>query len=100
VSGRLLLPEHTLVLAKDLPAWVRPKEHHKTNTSFFYARPGERRVRQAIFAIDATGAMFLDLATHTPLERVDLREGVDIALPGCALIAAGVEQIRKAREGR
>jgi len=88
-------PEHEVLAV--LPPWVRPKEHHKTNTSIFYAKPGERRVRQAIFAIDATGAMFLDLATHTPLERVDLREGDDLALPACVLETAAAEARRKAR---
>ena len=97
MSGRLLLPEHTLVLAKDLPAWVRPRPHHASNTSLFYTRPGVQKVVQTIFAIDATGAMFLDLATHTPIERIDLRDGASVALPACVLEAAAAEARRKAR---
>ena len=98
MSSRLLLPEHTLVLAKDLPAWVRPHPHPAGQTSLFYTRPGVAKVVQAIFAIDASGAVFLDRSTHTPLERVDLREDAIVGFPGCVLIAAGVEQIRKVRE--
>lgn len=91
-------PEHETLAAP--PSWVRPKEHDKTRMSFFYARPGVRIVRQAIFFVDAAGAVFLDLVTHTPVERTDTREGALVALPACVLEAAAAEHRRKVREGR
>ena len=77
------------------PAWLRPKEHHKTNTNIFYARPKSKVVYQGIFAIDRTGAMFLDRCEHTPIERRDLRAGDLIALPACVLEVLAVEARKK-----
>lgn len=94
------LDEEVLLTREELPTWVRPDVHHASNVSFFFCRPTVAEVWQAVFAIDAVGAMFLDLTHHTPKKKRKLHDGDTAPLPGCVLIAVGVEQIRRARAGR
>ena len=81
------------------PPWIRPKPHHETVMSIFYARPGAVTIVQALFMIDRTGVVFFDRCTHTPLERVDMRKDATIALPACVLEVLAVES-RKKEQGR
>lgn len=84
----------------ELPAWVKPDAHHESNVSYFYGRPDAAEVWQAIFGVDTIGAMFLDLVQHEPKKKSRILNGDVTPLPGCVLIAVGVEQIRRARAGR
>lgn len=84
----------------ELPPWAKPKAHHASNVSCFYGRPGAPEVSQAVFAVDADGATFLDLVRLTPRGTKPLFAGDVTPLPGCVLIAVGVEQLRRARAGR
>ena len=77
------------------PAWLRPKEHAKSLVSVYWARAKSKVIYQGIFAIDRTGAMFLDRCEHTPIERRDLRAGDLIALPACVLEVLAVEARKK-----
>ena len=90
--------EKRLFTRTELPAWVKPDEHHASNVSYFYGY--QRVIWQAVFSIDADGATFLDLTTHTAKTKRKLGAGDVTPLPGCVLIAVGVEQIRRARAGR
>ena len=90
--------EKRLFTRTELPAWVKPDEHHESNVSYFYGY--QRVIWQAVFSIDADGATFLDLTTHTAKTKRKLGAGDLACLPGCVLIAVGVEQLRRARAGR
>lgn len=84
----------------ELPPWVKPDAHHASNVSYFYGREGASYVWQAIFGVDTIGAMFLDLVQHTPRKKCRILNGDVTPLPGCVLVAVGVEQLRRARAGR
>ena len=84
----------------ELPPWVKPQRRVESLTSYFYGRPGVDEITQVVFAIDADGAVFLDLVRHTPKMAKPLFAGDVTPLPGCVLVAVGVEQIRRARAGR
>lgn len=84
----------------ELPPWVKPQRRVESLTSYFYGRPGVDEIAQVVFAIDADGATFLDLTTHTSKTKRKLGAGDLACLPGCVLIAVGVEQLRRARAGR
>ena len=92
--------EKRLFTRTELPAWVKPDEHHESNVSYFYGVPNAPEISQAVFSIDADGATFLDLTTHTSKTKRKLGAGDLACLPGCVLIAVGVEQLRRARAGR
>jgi len=84
----------------ELPPWVKPQRRVESLTSYFYGRPGVDEIAQVVFAIDADGATFLDLVRHTPKMAKPLFAGDVTPLPGCVLVAVGVEQLRRARAGR
>ena len=84
----------------ELPPWAKPARPHASNVSYFYGRPGVDEIAQVVFAIDADGATFLDLVRLTPKGTKPLFAGDVTPLPGCVLVAVGVEQIRRARAGR
>lgn len=94
------LDEEALLTLAELPPWVKPDPHHESNVSYFYGRPGAPYVWQAIFGVDTIGAMFLDLVQHTPKKKSRILNGDVTPLPGCVLVAVGVEQLRRARAGR
>ena len=92
--------EARLYTRAELPAWVRPTEHAPSNTSLFYGWPDANwLIWQVVFAIDARGAIFLDLVSHGRRTNKRMPPGDLASLPGCVLIAVGVEQIRRARGG-
>ena len=85
----------------ELPAWVKPDAHHESNVSYFYGRENVAEVWQAIFGVDGVGAMFLDLVQHKKKGgKSRILNGDVTPLPGCVLVAVGVEQLRRARAGR
>ncbi len=89
-----------LYTASELPPWAKPARRHESLVSYFYGRPGVDEIAQAVFAVDADGAQFLDLVRLTPKLTKPLFAGDVTPLPGCVLVAVGVEQIRRARAGR
>ena len=84
----------------ELPPWAKPARPHASNVSYFFGVPGAPEVSQAVFAVDASGAVFLDLVRLTPRGTKPLFAGDVTPLPGCVLVAVGVEQLRRARAGR
>ena len=89
--------EPRLLRREELPPWCKPLHVAKSNTEIFFSV--DRAVGQVVFDIDDLGASFLDFYQHTPngrRRRIDV--GDIVPLPGCVLVAVGVEQIRRARE--
>lgn len=99
--GSALPPDAVrLFTLAELPPWAKPARPHASNVSYFFGVPGAPEVSQAVFAVDAAGAVFLDLVRLTPKGTKPLFAGDVTPLPGCVLIAVGVEQLRRARAGR
>ena len=90
--------EPRLLTRAELPSWVKPLHAAPSNTEIFFTDGST--IGQAVFMITNKGAMFLDLTHHTPKRKKKLLAGDCAPLPGCVLIAVGVEQIRRARAGR
>ena len=88
------------VALPDWPNSATTQRRVESLTSYFYGRPGVDEIAQVVFAIDADGAVFLDLVRHTPKMAKPLFAGDVTPLPGCVLVAVGVEQLRRARAGR
>ncbi len=89
--------EPRLLRREELPPWCKPLHTTKSSTVLLFA--AGPAIGQVVFDVDDLGASFLDFFQHTPDGR---RRRVDVGdvtpLPGCVLVAVGVEQIRRARK--
>ena len=56
--GSALPPDAVrLFTLAELPPWAKPARPHASNVSYFFGVPGAPEVSQAVFAVDAAGAV-------------------------------------------